>query len=118
MATIVIDGVIRVQKDIALYELGARNVVQRIKVLVKSFSLAFPETFLTALSEKLLDNAKLILSTAVGGLLEYAGHVIFELLMLALYVLFWLCTPMPMNLKTETIFRRYLLLKGAACESL
>jgi len=32
------------------------------------------ETFLTALSEKLLDNAKLILSTAVGGLLEYAGH--------------------------------------------
>ena len=26
------DGVIRVQKDIALYELGARTVVQRIKV--------------------------------------------------------------------------------------
>ena len=37
-------------------------------------SPASQETFLTALSEKLLDNAKLILSTAVGGLLEYAGH--------------------------------------------
>eukprot|EP00435_Cladocopium_sp_Y103_P003542 s3958_g1.t1 len=115
MATIVIDGVIRVQKDIALYELGARTVVQRIKVLVKSFSLAFPDTFLTAVSEKLLDNAKLVLSVAVGGLIEYAGHVIFELLMLGLYVLFWLCAPMPMNVKTETIFRRYLLLKGTAC---
>ena len=32
------------------------------------------ETFLTAVSEKLLENAKLVLSVAVGGLLEYAGH--------------------------------------------
>merc|ERR1712129_165800 len=34
---------------------------------------------------------------------------------LGLYVMFWLCTPMPMNNKTESIFRRYLLLKGSAC---
>jgi len=35
--------------------------------------------------------------------------------MLGLYVMFWLCTPMPINEKTERIFRRYLLLKGSSC---
>ena len=42
------DGVIRVQKDIALYELGARNVVQRIKAHVAdvpSFFAAFASSF-------------------------------------------------------------------------
>ncbi|CAJ1461676.1 unnamed protein product [Effrenium voratum] len=115
MATIVIDGAIRVQRDIHLYEEGARSVVSRVKVLVKSLSLALPEAFFTAVSEHLQDNAKLVLSTALGGVLEYAGHVVFELLMLGLYVLFWLCAPMPLNGKTETILRRYLLLKGSAC---
>eukprot|EP00415_Alexandrium_ostenfeldii_P004341 UN4341 len=29
--------------------------------------------------------------------------------------MFWLCTPMPLDTKTERIFRRYLFLKGASC---
>ncbi|CAK9005854.1 unnamed protein product [Durusdinium trenchii] len=115
MACVVIDGVVRVQKDLPLYELGAHTIVQRVKAFVKSLSLTFPEAFLTMVSEKLLDEAKLMLSTALGGLLEYLSNVIFELLMLGLYVLFWLCTPMPIASTTETIFRRYLFLKGTAC---
>eukprot|EP00913_Durusdinium_trenchii_P032390 g30327.t1 len=132
MACVVIDGVVRVQKDLPLYELGAHTIVQRAKAFVKSLSLTFPatrrasfpgsvewkqdeEAFLTMVSEKLLDEAKLMLSTALGGLLEYLSNVIFELLMLGLYVLFWLCTPMPIASTTETIFRRYLFLKGTAC---
>ncbi|CAE7247735.1 unnamed protein product [Symbiodinium natans] len=115
VATIVIDGAIRVQEDIQLYEIGARQVEARVKLLMKSLSLAVPEAFLTTLSEKLMESLKMALSSAVGGFLGYAGKVVFELLMLGLYVLFWLCAPMPLNRKTETIFRRYLFLKGTAC---
>ncbi|CAE7868861.1 tqsA [Symbiodinium necroappetens] len=85
VATIVIDGAIRVQEDIQLYEIGARQVEARVKIIVKSLSLALPEAFLTTVSEKLMESAKLALSSAVGGLLGYAGKVVFELVMLGLY---------------------------------
>lgn len=116
MATFVFDGAVRVKENFPVYEQGARNAAEYVKELIEKVKRgSMPKAMVDELAENLASNGKALISDLVGQLLSHAGHLLVEVLMLGLYVMFWLCTPMPMNPTTQNIFRRYLFLKGAAC---
>ncbi|CAE8614111.1 unnamed protein product [Polarella glacialis] len=115
MAMFILNGAIRVQEDFEIYEQGARNVVEWGKKISAHILHDLPDKVVIQISENALNYVKHIASEIIAFLLEYAGDLMFFCLMLGLYVMFWLCAPMPLNPKTESIFRRYFFLKGTAC---
>mmetsp|Transcript_46334 Transcript_46334/g.93470 ORF Transcript_46334/g.93470 Transcript_46334/m.93470 type:complete len:443 (-) Transcript_46334:32-1360(-) len=114
-ATFIFEGVMRVQEDYAIYEKGAKNAVDNTKLFVAHVFGKMPRSVVDEISDNALSHAKAIASDLLSGLLSQTGNVLVQFLMLGLYVMFWLCTPMPLNTKTERIFRRYLFLKGTSC---
>merc|ERR1719330_201012 len=115
VATFIMEAAIHVKHDMHIYEKGATDAVNVTKVFFEELSGDVPESVVDRITENVLTNAKAIVSSLLGQLIEHAGKVLIEGLMFGLYVMFWLCTPMPLNTKTERIFRRYLCLKGSAC---
>lgn len=112
---LVFDAVKTCQENFKVYETGARNVVSNIKAFSSRVFGTMPRSAVDKISENAIEEAKALVSDLLAEALSHAGKMLVEFLMLALYVMFWLCTPMPLNTKTERIFRRYLLLKGGAC---
>lgn len=114
-AMLIFDAAVNVKDNFPTYEQGARNAVANIKGFFGEVMGKMPGSIVDEISENALSGAKAILSDVLSEALSHAGHLLVELLMLGLYVMFWLCTPIPLNTKTERIFRRYLFLKGGAC---
>lgn len=115
VATFIFEGAIRLKENSAIYEKGARSTLGRTTELFGFILEKLPEGVKNEISENALSSAKAIASELVELLLQQAGKIFVELLMLGLYVMFWLCTPMPLNTDTERIFRCYMFLKGSAC---
>merc|ERR1712079_161059 len=115
ISMLLFDAALRVKKNYAIYEKGARNAFMNTKGFFSHIFGHMPQSIVDEISENSIASAKTIVSDFIGEVLSHAGKIIIEFLMLALYVMFWLCTPMPLNAMTERIFRRYLLLKGSAC---
>jgi len=116
VAMLIFDAALRVKEDFSIYEAGARNAVQTLKDFVSNIFGGLPAAVVDEISgQNAFDGAKAIVSEFLGGVISQMGKIFVELLMLGLYLLFWLCTPMPLGRRTEEIFRRYLFLKGGAC---
>lgn len=115
LAMLVFEATIRVKENIAIYETGARNAVAEAKRVITHVFGRLPPSVVDEITENALSSGKAILSELLTSMLSYAGKILVGFAMLSLYVMFWLCTPMPLNSKTERIFRRYLILKGSAC---
>lgn len=115
MSMFVLDGATRLKDDFDIYERGAHATVAKVKALSARLFGGLPPAVVDQISDQALANAKAIVSDLAGELFAHAGKLLVEFLMLGLYSMFWLCTPMPLNSKTECIFRRYLFLKGSAC---
>jgi predicted PurR-regulated permease PerM len=115
LAMLVFEATIRVKENIAIYETGARNAVAEAKRVITQVYGRLPPSVVDEITENALSSGKAILSELLTSMLSYAGKILVGFAMLSLYVMFWLCTPMPLNSKTERIFRRYLILKGSAC---
>jgi len=109
------EATISVKENSAIYETGARNAVADVKRTVTWTFGLLPTSVVDEITENALASGKAILSDLLTSMLSYAGQALVSFAMLSLYVMFWLCTPMPLNSKTERIFRRYLILKGSAC---
>ena len=52
-----------------------------------------------------------LLYSWVGDLVNNVSHIIFECLLTLLYMMFWLCSPMPIRDNLDRLFRRYILMK-------
>lgn len=115
-AMFIFAGALRVKEDFEIYEKGMANAMNHTRVIIAHVFGQMPRSVVDEISEKALaSSAQAIASDLLSQLLSHAGKLLVELLMLGLYVMFWLCTPMPINTKTERIFLRYLVLKGTAC---
>lgn len=114
-AMLIFDAAVNVKDNFATYETGARNAVANTKGFFARIFGKMPRSIVDEITENALVGFKAIVSGMLTDVLSHAGKMLVELLMLGLYVMFWLCTPMPLNTKTERIFRRYLFLKGGAC---
>eukprot|EP00929_Paragymnodinium_shiwhaense_P096819 TRINITY_DN58530_c0_g1_i1.p1 TRINITY_DN58530_c0_g1~~TRINITY_DN58530_c0_g1_i1.p1 ORF type:complete len:431 (+),score=121.25 TRINITY_DN58530_c0_g1_i1:168-1460(+) len=115
VSMLVFDAALHLKENLAIYEKGARNTVKELKDISSHFLGRMPQKVADELSEKTLASVQAIASGMLTDFLEHFGKLLVEVLMFGLYVMFWLCTPMPMNTQTEIIFRRYLFLKGSAC---
>eukprot|EP00929_Paragymnodinium_shiwhaense_P082638 TRINITY_DN4365_c0_g1_i1.p1 TRINITY_DN4365_c0_g1~~TRINITY_DN4365_c0_g1_i1.p1 ORF type:complete len:512 (+),score=76.09 TRINITY_DN4365_c0_g1_i1:163-1698(+) len=111
----VLDAAYKIKDNFPIYETGAQNAIEEMNELCEQVFGTVPPQIVDLLWDNVIDGAKSMVSNTLSGLLSHMGKFLFEFLMLLLYVMFWLCTPMPMNTVTSTIFRRYLLLKGAVC---
>jgi len=114
-AMLIFEGFLRVRENAPIYEKGVMNAIENAKRFLAAGASGLPQNLVDEISEKAQAKAKRIASDLVSDTLSEGGRFLVEFLMLGLYVMFWLCTPMPMNIKTESIFRRYLFLKGSAC---
>lgn len=115
LSMLIFDGALRVKNNFAIYEQGARDVIRDTKVFVARIHGRMPEAAVDEITEHALVFAKGLVSGIMSGLFSHAGMFMVEFMMIGLYVMFWLCDPMPLNTSTERIFRRYLFLKGSAC---
>lgn len=113
----VFDSVLRMKTSFDIYEKGVWTAVETAQEVFTHICGRIPPKFLNEkeLLSHVLSGAKAIVSDLLAGVVSHTGKIIAELVMLALYVIFWLCTPMPMTNGAGRIFRRYLRLKGAAC---
>lgn len=115
LSMFIFKGALRIKEDLDIYEQGAKESVDFIKQVGDRFFHNMPRMLVDEIADNAIRSAKLICSDLAGLFFEHAGLIMFDFLMLGLYVMFWLCTPMPLNTKTERIFRRYMCLKGSAC---
>lgn len=114
-AMLVAEGVLRVRGNVSIYEKGVMNAMENTKRFLAAGADGLPQNIVDEISEKAQAKAKVVASDLVSEMLSEGSRLLVELLMLGLYVIFWLCAPMPLNSKTESIFRRYLFLKGSSC---
>jgi len=114
-AFFIVEGALWVRENLSIYEKGVINAVNNTKRFFAAGASGLPQEIVDEISEQAQAKAKVFASDIVSALLSEGSWFLAEFLMLGLYVMFWLCTPMPLNNKTESIFRRYHLLKGSAC---
>jgi len=74
-----------------------------------------PKVVAQDISHNALIKAEELLSAVLREVVSNAWRAVLEFLMMALYIAFWLSAPMPVGNQMETLFRRYILLKGVAC---
>ncbi|CAE8600108.1 unnamed protein product [Polarella glacialis] len=111
----VIQSVLSLQNNWAVYQKGAENVAERVQQAVAHATGSVPKELAEDISRNALLKAEAFLSAMVTDILSGAWRGILEFLMMALYIAFWLSDPMPVGQKMEELFRRYIILKGTAC---
>lgn len=112
---LVFDSMLRVKASFDIYEKGVWTAVESAQEVFEHVCGRVPHKVLNEILGHVLSGAKAIVSDLLASFVSHTGKILAELAMLALYVVFWLCTPMPMTSGAGRIFRRYLRLKGAAC---
>ena len=65
-----------------------------------------PPHIVDEISASALTRAESLLQWLLGEFVSHAGSAMVGLLMMALYVMFWLCAPMPVHTSTELLFRK------------
>lgn len=115
LAMCVLNGLLQIQSEFEVFEKGAKNAVEDIKDFGSTIFGSLPKAVVDEVTNKAISSLKTMASELAGVLFSQAGKFFIEFLMLGLYAMFWLCTPMPLNNQTGRIFRRYLFLKGSVC---
>jgi len=111
----VFDACLRVRASFGVYEKGVDNAMEAAQSLLDHITGRVPRHVYEPMCAHVLSGVKGIVSDLITCFLSHTGKIMIELVMLVLYVLFWLCAPMPLDTGAGKIFRRYLLLKGGAC---
>lgn len=111
----VIESVLNLREHWGVYKLGVKNITESIKHTASRLRGTLPQELIDQISSNVLLRAEHILSTVITDSLGHAWSFVFEFLMMALYIAFWLSDPMPVGNKMEELFKRYILLKALAC---
>jgi len=109
------DAALHLKGNLSVYEKGAHNTMAVLNELFSRFLGHMPQSVADELSAKTMAGLQAIASGLLTETISHLGKLMIEVLMFGLYVMFWLCTPMPLNTRTQIIFRRYLFLEGSAC---
>lgn len=115
MVMMVFNTCLAFRASFGVYEKGVQNAVEAAQALLAHVVGRVPQHVCEPIMNHLLSGVKGFVSDFITSFLSHTGKILCELVMLALYVLFWLCAPMPLDNGVGRIFRRYLLLKGGAC---
>jgi len=111
----VVQSVIRIQDHWAVYEKGAYNFAESVQDFTTRLTGGLPRTIADEITAKGLEFTEAMLSGIITEVFSHIGRVVFEFLIMTLYIAFWLASPMPMGSAMEDLFRRYIILKGLAC---
>mmetsp|Transcript_45750 Transcript_45750/g.83800 ORF Transcript_45750/g.83800 Transcript_45750/m.83800 type:complete len:510 (+) Transcript_45750:152-1681(+) len=98
-----------------VYEKGASQLINSVEDVTTRWMLKIPEELAEEIATDALAQAEALVSAFITEVLSNCGRIVFELLMMALYIAFWLSDPVPVSTDMEDLFRRYLILKGTAC---
>jgi len=111
----VIKSVLNLREHWSVYKMGVKNITESIKHTASRVRGTMPQEIIDQISSNVLLRAEHMLSTLITDVLSHAWSFVFEFLMMALYIAFWLSDPMPVGNKMEELFKRYILLKALAC---
>jgi AI-2 transport protein TqsA len=102
------------QEGLPHYQEGAKNLSLRMQHFAQRFSKTFPPGMLDDLTKKALVGIQDVLATGLSLILENVSETLFQLLMMLLYMVFWLCQPMHVSKSISGLFRQYIYLKSIA----
>jgi len=74
-----------------------------------------PEKVADEIANNALARVEALLSAIITEVLSNLHRFVLEFLMMALYITFWLSDPMPVGSSIQELFKRYIILKSAAC---
>eukprot|EP00747_Dinoflagellata_sp_TGD_P067423 gnl/TRDRNA2_/TRDRNA2_155266_c8_seq3.p1 gnl/TRDRNA2_/TRDRNA2_155266_c8~~gnl/TRDRNA2_/TRDRNA2_155266_c8_seq3.p1 ORF type:complete len:605 (+),score=85.13 gnl/TRDRNA2_/TRDRNA2_155266_c8_seq3:40-1815(+) len=111
----VIQSVISLQDNWAVYEKGARTTSETVQHMAARAFGTLPREVSDEIAMNALVRAEAVLSALIGEILSNGWRFVLEFLMMALYIAFWLTDPMPIGTSVEELFKRYIILKGLAC---
>mmetsp|Transcript_60147 Transcript_60147/g.143363 ORF Transcript_60147/g.143363 Transcript_60147/m.143363 type:complete len:474 (-) Transcript_60147:28-1449(-) len=96
------------------YEEGANKNLRRAHKIYGQLFASVPEEVVTRLSKKALETLQEALSTVLSALVSDVSNTAIEFAMMLLYMLFWLCSPVPLGPAVGRTFKRYIWLKSQA----
>jgi len=114
-AFMILESVLHMREDMRYYELGLNRVAAQVQHVLGNAWLKLPEKFTKDLTENAIATGEVYLSNFVTGVIEHTGRVLIELTMMSLYIIFWLCAPIPTHESTHKLFQRYIYMKSASC---
>jgi len=112
---LVFESVVHMKQNIHYYELGAQRMVNETSIVIKATKLQLPDSITKDFTQNLIKTGEDWARNSIAGVIENIGRFMAEAMMMALYITFWLCAPMPTNESTQFLFQRYIFLKSAVC---
>eukprot|EP00928_Gymnodinium_smaydae_P093919 TRINITY_DN7828_c0_g1_i3.p1 TRINITY_DN7828_c0_g1~~TRINITY_DN7828_c0_g1_i3.p1 ORF type:complete len:619 (-),score=151.99 TRINITY_DN7828_c0_g1_i3:205-1815(-) len=112
---VVVRSILSLRDHWAVYQRGAHDFAELLQRATTRVSLALPKRLYDDLATSGLARVEGYISELAGELLKNIWRFILEVVMMAVYICFWLADPMPMGSDVEELFKRYIILKGAAC---
>lgn len=109
-AYIIWQSAIHMRDDWAHFQDGAA----KIKTRLQDIEDKVPDYILQKGTDKMLEAMSELLNFSV---LEKVSGMVFEILMIFLYMVFWLCAPFHVGQAIPALFKQYIWLKGVASGS-
>lgn len=112
---VIFRSVLQVQEHWSVYKKGAHNLASDTKSWAKGAAGTLPQEMVDEVTNKVLAYLEGVLSAVITELMHNLGRFLVEFLMMGLYITFWISNPMPVGSAVEDLFKRYIMLKSAAC---
>jgi len=112
-AYIIWQSAIHMRDDWHHFEEGANN----IKAMLQEMENKVPDFILEKATNKALETMGGVVNFLVTTVLEKVSDIIFDILMILLYMVFWLCEPFHVGKAIPALFKQYIWLKGVASGS-
>jgi AI-2 transport protein TqsA len=102
------------QSNWSHYQDGAKRVSTDVNKAMSIISKRAPKEVAQDIAEKTLSGIEDTLQLILTKILSNVTSTLGELVMMALYMIFWLSNPIDVRKEVAVIFKRYILLKGLA----
>jgi len=96
------------------YRVGAERIGKDANGFMSVVLQRAPPTIIGDTTKKALDSLDEVVQFLVGAAVNSLTDILFQALMMILYMMFWLCNPIDVKKSVAVLFKRYILLKSVA----
>mmetsp|Transcript_129466 Transcript_129466/g.295441 ORF Transcript_129466/g.295441 Transcript_129466/m.295441 type:complete len:448 (+) Transcript_129466:33-1376(+) len=113
---LVVNSARNMQTHWEVYQAGAVRLAQDINEFSEAlFKMLHIKVTMQDLAASVLGDVEKALYSSIADILNNVSHTITQTMIILLYVLFWLCAPVPVSTRVDTVFRKYIMMKSLAC---
>jgi len=110
--SLVLQSANEMSRDWSWYQKGAKRIADDISKFLNRLSSLVPPDVVDNLTKKLLQGLETAVTAILKPLVAQVADFLVELLMMLLYMVFWLCSPIDIDPTVAGLFKRYIMLKS------